>query len=84
MVLVCICISDAQIPQTYLNMRVFARDGHCSYLQLHKTHSLVYSFTHLLNSSSPGVEVYTVLTGCLYEFLFWHSAAAHNVHVHSV
>ena len=69
MVPVRICISDAQITQTYLNVRVFARDGHCSYLQLHMVHSLVYSFTHLLNISSPGIEVYTVLSGCLYDFL---------------
>ena len=60
-----------------MHMHVFARDGHCSHLQLHIVPSFVHSFIHLLIMLAPGVEVYTVLSSCLYEFLFWETAAAH-------
>ena len=36
---------------------------------------------NLLNPLSPVVEELTVLSSCLYEFLFWESAAARNAHV---
>lgn len=67
-----------------MDMHVFARIGHSSILHLRMIHSLVHSFMHLLIMLSPGVEVYTFPRGCLYESLFWESAAAHSAHVQSV